>query len=167
MREKILIKVLPERLGCKSTESDLIADLINRECKQSNQKMGNCWWIAPKAGMLALLALDNLLNTIPDSSDGDPYLKALSYAQAVYKQFSEFSRLQLLKEYIERPFDDMPRDYELVKKVLKKLESKKWRQVFEKQQMDTSILPGGRKKRTIFYPLFSKEKKSSRPSKIF
>jgi hypothetical protein len=49
----------------------------------------------------------------------------------LYKYFSEFSYIQLLKEYIERPPDGVKRDQMLVKKVVDKLNSREWKYILD------------------------------------
>lgn len=134
---------LPEILGSDANKPDAVADLINKECRQVNQKIGNCWWITPKAGMFALLALDSILETrersfFDESASNTSYSEQFTYAQNVYKQFSEFTRIKLLEEYIERPSGKISKDYDLVEKIKEKLNAKKWKHIFEERVKPSS-----------------------------
>lgn len=136
---------LPKMISSDKKEEDYIVDLINRECCQTSQKTGNCWWIAPKAGMYALLALEGLLDAsrkpyFDEISKEDVFLENFGLAQAVYKQFSQFTRLELLREYLARPSSIMERDYKLIEKIAVKLKSKKWKHIFEKEKISPASL---------------------------
>lgn len=146
---------LPQMLGSDETGPDLLINLMNKECQQADQKMGNCWWIAPKAGMFALLALEGFLDAKKQGNFDDDIIKAVflenfALAQDIYKQFSEFTRVELIKEYTARPLDGIGRDYELIKRIRdEKLNSKNWKHIFEKEISSASS--------DKYRPFFTKE----------
>lgn len=129
-------KTLPNSLGYKKGEFDLIVSSIERKCDQSEQKTGNCWWLGPKSADMALIMIKSLVDQEPTSdviTQVKAYRQSLDSGDTIYKHFSEFGRLALLKKYIKRPDDAIPRDHELIKKIDKKLHSKKWKLIFENQ----------------------------------
>lgn len=130
---------LPESLGYKKAEPDFIADFLNQETQEKDQSFPSCWWLAQKLGVYAFLSIEALLNVeksyFDEISKIDAYLENYSLAKAVYKQFSEFSFIQLLTEYLEYSTDDVPRDFELVEKILRKLKTKEWRYIFKKEEV--------------------------------
>lgn len=155
-------KTLPISLGYKKGQLDLIASSIEQKCDQSAQKTGNCWWLAPKAADMALIMVKSLVDqkTTPDViSQVRAYRQSLDSGDAIYKHFSEFGRLTLLKKYIDRPENDQTsRDHELIKKIEKKLSSKKWKHIFESESpavfSSISDLAGPNKSNL---PLFTRE----------
>ena len=129
---------LPLLLGHDpNAEPDFITSFFNWEEHQKPQKMGNCWWVNQKAGifaMTAMQAIEIFENSIPDELDtNEKHRLCREYvdeAEKLYKKFSEFCRIQILKEYMTNstyPF----RDHKLVGKVIKKLDIKKWHYIEE------------------------------------
>jgi hypothetical protein len=129
---------LPEALGDEEGNQDLICKLIELHCKQSLQKIGNCWWTNPKSGFLGILLVQNLLRTEArhyknHEEKAKALIEVIEATQKIYKYFSEFARIQILKEYLTRPVDGAERDHALVKRVIDKLNSKRWKYVIDEK----------------------------------
>lgn len=123
---QFLYEVLPLSLGYDRNEQDPIAEIIESHCLRKDQKTGNCWWLGPKTANMALIMIKSLVD-----QQSTPYEEVLRTGDIIYKHYSEYSRLMLLKKYIERPQNEIPRDHELIKNIALKLESKKWQYIFK------------------------------------
>lgn len=137
---KFFYQTLPEKLGFDEKRDDLISTLFRHHCTLKGQKHPNCWQVSPKAGLFALLVMESIegLDEI-DKEDRKVFAQEVkdrfNIPQAVYKQFSEFSRIIKLLEYIEDPDESCPKDLELVKNIKKKIVSKKWKHLFEREKI--------------------------------
>lgn len=164
---KFFYDELPESLGYKKGNPDFIADLLNQESQEKEQSFPSCWWLAQKLGVYAFLSIEALLNVetpyFDEISKMDVYLENYSLAKAVYKQFSEFSFIELLTDYLEYSTDDVPRDFKLVEKILRKLKAKEWRYIFEKKDVTPITIPYWKnfflktKAENTLLPFFQKE----------
>lgn len=133
---KFLYEDLPARLGYQADQPDLIAKIMMEKCQQSTQKMKNCWWLSHKSGVLGLITLQALLKEASKPHESEK-IKEAAYEQIVdstkeiYKYFSEFTLVQLIKEYVERPPDLAERDHALIKLVVDKYRAKNHKHIVD------------------------------------
>lgn len=129
---EFLYHTLPAKLGFK--QSDLIGKFMDEYCLQSSQKMGNCWWVSPKTGVLAMLIMQSLTEIdakpLGEEEKINEFKKAFAAMVIVYKAYSEFARIKLLKEYLQRPDNDEEKHHKLVKAVYIKFRIKDWQYAF-------------------------------------
>lgn len=133
---KFIYEELPNSLGYQPGQNDLISQVMMEKCQQSDQKMSNCWWVSSKSGVLGLLTIQALIkeSSKPYESEKkreEAYRQIVDSTQEIYKYFSEFTMLNLLKKYVERPPDQAERDHQLVKLAVDKYRSKNIRRVME------------------------------------
>lgn len=100
--EKYFYKTLPAKLGYQCGRIDPIKDIIENNIRQSIQKADNCWLIAVKTSILPLLAILRLTA----SNNINKYESILKESVDVYKQFSQYSKEQLLIEYLSFKLND-------------------------------------------------------------
>lgn len=126
---KFFYEDLPKSLGYDASRQDLITKVMEENCVQSTQKMGNCWWLSPKSGVLGIVTIQALLkassqNYGSEKERREDYENIFDSSEAMYKYFSEFTKIQLLKKYVERPPDGAERDHKLIKLAVDKFFSK-------------------------------------------
>lgn len=124
-------ETLPARLGFN--QSDLIGKFMDENCHQRSQKQGNCWWTSPKTGVLAMFLMQSLKEIDSQPLDENEKLaafkKAFDAMQIVYKSYSEFARIEILKEYLQKS-DNVERDHKLVKAIHDKFLKRNWKYAF-------------------------------------
>lgn len=129
-------KTLPLAAGYQPGTQDLLSDIFYEKCPFKPQDYGNCWWVNIKGGnfMFGIMKQIDALKTKNYKSEEDrkaAYSQVFDEMMVNYKFYSEYTRLQLLKEYIEKPDDGVARDHQLVKKIASKLETKDWKHFFQ------------------------------------
>jgi hypothetical protein len=138
---------LPKSLGYVSDDSDLIVRIFKRYA-QHDQKGSNCDLVSAKTAVLASLAIQKLLDPkLFTGKDLIAYEQAFNEAYATYKQFSEFCRIQVLKEYLQFKVEEkkntisdaIPPDHSLVKTIVEKLYTKNYKNFFNKNKIQSLL----------------------------
>lgn len=126
---------LPQLAGALSDQTGV--ELLFKKIKQKTQKMGNCWWLSPKTGVFGILLIlmtlkeqENLKEKEVEQKDSKESI--YSQAQQIYKQFSEFCKIVLFKEYLIKKIEEKKKqdsesiypDLELIQVTLKKFMAK-------------------------------------------
>lgn len=165
--KKFFYENLPASLGYDASNQDLISQVMEENCVQSNQKMGNCWWLNPKSGVLGIVTIQALLKASSQTYESEKerkkaYENIFDSSEAIYKYFSEFTKIQLLKKYVERPTDSAERDHKLVKLAVDKYYSKEKKYVvrtkgYAEQAYDILNKLLGRKVHEKLPPLYTHE----------
>lgn len=139
--QKFFYEELPLGLGFNSQEYDITSDIFNNLVTQKPQKENNCWWINPKSGIFGLLALTQIellekkqLNSLNNAEIISLYKTQVEAARLVYKEFSLYTKVQILKEYLASP-NYTEKDHDLIQKIITKLQ-KKWPQVVKSKTLD-------------------------------
>jgi hypothetical protein len=136
---QFIYQELPASLGYRrSAKPDLICQLIEKKCRHADQKSGNCWWVSLKSAPLGVLLGMELMEVqaTPYKTQAErqkAYTKIIDSTQALYKYYSTFLRLEILKEYLQRPPDQIGRDHDLVRQVVHKLYLKNSRYLFDEK----------------------------------
>ena len=134
---EFIYDTLPSKLSKKPP--DHLIKFINKTCRQKSQKIGNCWWVNPMAGIFACLLMEKLIPLDKKFETEKEKTKAFQAAfdevQPIFKQFSEFARVEVAKEYMLRKPDEIGRDHQLIRRIVNKLDSKKWKHLFEENNI--------------------------------
>lgn len=132
---------LTKQLG--QEEDDLICEVLNH-IVLSEQQIGNCWWISPKTSILVGIVLNKMLSVKIDPNwskeqKREAYLSAQKSGMDLYREFSQFVRIEILKEYLSNKLNEFAKDggnyidpnHQVIAQVLTKLINKKWKVPFD------------------------------------
>jgi hypothetical protein len=145
-----LYEDLPLDLGHSFYALDPLANVFEKYA-QRTQKSGNCELLNPKTSVLALLAIQKLVAIDPKLFTRKAlkiaYDQAFKEAYDTYKQFSEFCRIQVLKEYLQFKVEEkknnlsdaIPPDHSLVKSTIDKLHTKKYKIFFDETEIQSLL----------------------------
>lgn len=132
--QEFFYKTLPLKLGFNPElhKSDPILKQF-AEIEQSNQRMGNCWWVSPKSSVLALLMLQRF-KAMDEEAKNDPVkLKEVSNeCRDIYRTFNKFIKLEMFKSHLMAKIEEKKSgklnyspDHDLILMIIKKINSKK------------------------------------------
>jgi hypothetical protein len=132
---KYSYETLPKSLGYTPSLEDEVTKFINQVCVQSYQKGPSCWLTSAKTGVYALAVLEALTTHDLQSFASEKkrltaFKKSFKAANFIYKFYSEFTKIEILKQYLDRPVDEAERDHGIVKEIHTKYCKKKWKYTF-------------------------------------